>query len=92
MKTIKGQKLLTISAAAGESYAIRYEAPHTLNIINQTDDIISIAKKPAVNDDGTASDCIRLSDGAFVNGLKLRGNIAYITAEGSGDISVVRSA
>lgn len=90
METIKGQKFLTISAEAGECYAIQYEAPRTINVINQTDDVISVSDKPVISDDGTAADCIRISDGAFVNGLKLDSNTAYITSDGSGDISVVR--
>lgn len=92
MTQIKGQKILTIAASAGEVYAIKYEAPHTLNIINQTDGIISVSEQPTITDNGTVSDCVKLSDGAFVNGLKLDGNTVYITADGSGNISVIRSA
>ncbi|MGM9937498.1 MAG: hypothetical protein ACI38A_09150 [Candidatus Ornithomonoglobus sp.] len=92
MNTIKGQKLISIHAVAGETYAIQYEAPHTLNIINQTDDVISVSDKQVIRDDGTAADCIMLAEGAFINGLKLSGSTAYITANGSGDIAIVRSA
>lgn len=92
MTNIKGQKLLTIAAAAGERYAVCYETSHTFNIINQTDDVISISDRLLVSDDGTAADCIRLTDGAFINGLKLSGSTLYITADGSGDISIICSA
>lgn len=92
MNTIKGQTFLTITAVPGECYAICYEAPHTLNIINQTDDVISVSDKQVISSDGTAADCIRLVDGTFINGLKLSSSTAYITANGSGDICIIRSA
>ena len=92
MNTIKGQKLLTITAVPGECYAICYEAPHTLNVINQTDDVISVSDRHTISDDGSAADCIRLAEGAFINGLKLGGNMAYITSNGGGDISIICSA
>ncbi|MGN0182419.1 MAG: hypothetical protein ACI4DP_08450 [Candidatus Ornithomonoglobus sp.] len=92
MTTIKGQKYFTINATAGETYCISFEAGYTVNIINQTDGILTISPTEAYEDDGITASCIKLESQSFLNGFTHFGSKLYLTAEESGSIAVVRAA
>lgn len=89
MKTIKGQNFFTINAIAGETYCIVYQHGYAVNIINQTDAIITISADEAYADDGVSALCVRLAPQSFLNGFRHHDNKLYITPQESGDISVV---
>ena len=92
MHTITGSNLITINAEAGESYCIEYESGYGVNILNQTDNVISVSPKADFAEDSISSECLKLTEDAFYYGFhsKLSKSL-YIIPAGGGLISVVRT-
>ncbi|MCH5211605.1 MAG: hypothetical protein J1G06_01180 [Oscillospiraceae bacterium] len=92
MNTIKGTNLITINAQARETYCIQYESGYSVNILNQTDGIISVAPKASYAENDTSSECMKLTEDAFYYDFcsRLDKNL-YITSGGDGYISVIRT-
>ncbi len=92
MNIIKGERLITINAEADETYSIDYGTTYTVNILNHTDDVITVSEKASYPNDGTTSGCVKIAAGAFYNELTIHGRYLYITPAADGNISVVRTA
>ena len=92
MNTITGTNLLTISAEAGETYCIDYKSDYSVNILNQTDGIISVSTNADYAADETSSECMKLTEDAFYYNFRSRlSDHLYITSEGEGYIALVRT-
>ena len=92
MNTITGTNLLTISAEAGETYCIDYKSDYSVNILNQTDGIISVSTQADYAEDTVSSECMKLTEDAFYYNFRSRlSDTLYITSEGDGLISVIRT-
>lgn len=90
MTTVKGERLINISATADETYVIDYSTSFSVSIFNHTDGIVSVALREQYASGSTASGCIKIAAGAFGNNLKVPGSRLYLTPAASGDISVMR--
>ena len=92
MINIKGTNLITINAESGEDYCIEYESGYNVNILNQTDNIITVSPCSDYNEDEYSSECLKLTEDAFYYDLcsRLESSL-YITSAGDGLISVVRT-
>lgn len=92
MTTFNGERLITINAHAGEEYCIQYEADYFVNILNQTDGVISVSPQKNYEDNSEYSNCLKLVDNAFYYdfGSRLYKSL-YISAEGDGYITIVRT-
>ena len=92
MHTIKGSTTITINAEAGKTYCINYKSDYSVNILNQTDGIISVSAKADYAADETSSECMKLTENAFYYNFCSRlSDTLYITSEGDGLISVIRT-
>ena len=92
MNTITGTNLLTINAEAGVTYCIDYKSDYSVNILNQTDGIISVSTKADYASDETSSECMKLTEDAFYYNFRSRlSDLLYITSEGGGYIALVRT-
>ena len=92
MNTIKGTNLVTINAEVGETYCIEYESSFSVNILNQTDSIISVSTQTDYAEDGVSSECLKLVEDAFYYNFRSRlSDHLYITSEGDGYIALVRT-
>ena len=92
MTNIKGTNLITINAESGEEYLIEYESGYNVNILNQTDGVITISPSADYAGDENSSECLKLTEDAFYYDLCSRLSKAlYIASAGDGLISVVRT-
>ena len=92
MNTITGTNLITINALAGETYCIQYESDYSVNILNQTDGIISASPKASYDENEFSSECMKLTEDAFYYDFRSKQDKnLYITSEGNGYVSVIRS-
>ena len=92
MTNIKGEHLITINAHAGESYCIDYGAGYFVNILNQTDGVISVSTVESYKADNDHSCCMKLIEDAFYYDLDSRlYSTLYISSAGDGYITLVRS-
>lgn len=88
MTNIKGERILTVSVEADETYAINYDGVFMVNIINNTDGILTVSETEQYFDDGTAAKCLRLDAGMYFNRLRLQFGTLYITSEKAGDVLI----
>lgn len=90
--TITGANLITINAVAGDDYCIEYESGYNVNILNQTDGVITISLSADHAENETSAECLKLVEDAFYYDLcsRLSKNL-YIASDGDGLISVVRT-
>ena len=92
MNTIKGSNLITINTEAGETYCIQYESGYSVNILNQTDGVISVSTKENYTENETSAECMKLTEDAFYYNFRSRlSDSLYITSDGEGYTTVIRT-
>ena len=92
MINITGSTTININAEAGETYCVDYKSDYSVNILNQTDGIISVSTKADYAEDEISSECMKLTEDAFYYNFRSRlSNCLYITSEGDGYIALVRT-
>ena len=92
MTNIKGERLITINAQYGETYCIQYESDYFVNILNQTDGVISVSPTAAYYEDENYSNCMKLIENAFYYDFCSKLNhTLFISSTGDGYITIVRT-
>lgn len=91
MTNITGNRLITITASAGEIYDIDYITAYAVDVANNTDsDILISDNNDFVQSSGAGNYATIVSGGAY-NGMALVNSKLYIKSNGSGNIAIVRS-
>ena len=90
MTTIKGSRFLTVRAAAGETYEIKYGTLSRLSVMNNTTGEVKISSSEEFKDDSTSGQYLTIPANAAANDIAMPFDAAYIKAEASGNIVIER--
>ncbi|MDO5398212.1 MAG: hypothetical protein Q4G33_09805 [bacterium] len=92
MINIKGNALITFTAAAGETYCIQYDSNYSVNIANLTDGDIYVSSDETFNEmDGAGNYLAILSGGGYngYNHIHMYKNKLFIKTDEAGKVCVV---
>ena len=90
MTTIKGNRFLTVRAAAGEVYEIKYSTPPRLSVMNNTTGEVKISHSEEFAEDSTSGQYLTVSQNAAANDIAIPFDSAYIKADAGGNIVIER--
>ena len=90
MTTIKGSRFLTVRAAAGEVYEIKYSSPPRLCVMNNTSGDVKISSSEEFRDAEVSGEYLVVPGGAAANDIAMPFDSAYIKADASGNIVIER--
>lgn len=91
MINLKGNALITFTAAAGETYCIQYSSNYVVDISNGTDGDIYVSSDGAFDEADNAGNYLTISAGSAYNGYNhvyVFENKLFIKTEANGKICV----
>ena len=90
MTTIKGSRFLTVRAAAGEVYEIKYSTPSRISVMNNTTSEVKISSSVEFTEDSTSGQYLTVPANAAANNIAMPFDSAYIKSDAAGNIVIER--